>query len=116
MPDVITVTSCAVAALGRELTVPEVVQSIIRTRASMKSISIPEHDTLETITPTGATPAIHLGLRNLREIKPVLSPPYGEGVLWSWAAGLAGQIRCSFMMRGAISTASCATRKFRSWR
>ncbi len=69
--------AAAAAALGQELTVPEVAQSIILTRVSMKSTSMPEHETLENFARTGATLAIHLGVRNLREIVRVLSPHYG---------------------------------------
>jgi len=71
--------AAAAAALGQELTVPEVAQSIILTRVSMKSTSMPERETLENFARTGATLAIHLGVRNLREIVRVLSPHYGAG-------------------------------------
>lgn len=70
--------AAAAAALGQELTVPEVAQSIILTRVSMKSTSMPEGETLENFARTGATLAIHLGVRNLREIHRVLAPYYGE--------------------------------------
>ena len=67
----------AAAALGQELTIPEVAQSIILTRVSMKSTSMPPNETLENFARTGATLAIHLGIRNLREIERVLTPHYG---------------------------------------
>lgn len=69
--------AAAAAALGQELTVPEVAQSIVLTRVSMKSTSMPERETLENFGRTGATLAIHLGIRNLREIERVLTPHYG---------------------------------------
>lgn len=67
----------AAAALGQELTVPELAQSIVLTRVSMKSTSMPARETLENFARTGATLAIHLGVRALREIERVLIPHYG---------------------------------------
>lgn len=69
--------TAAAAALGQELTVPEVAQSIVLTRVSMKSTSMPPKETLENFARTGATLAIHLGIRNLREIERQLTPHYG---------------------------------------
>ncbi|WP_298360408.1 precorrin-4 C(11)-methyltransferase [uncultured Litoreibacter sp.] len=69
--------AAAAAALGQELTVPEIAQSIVLTRMSMKSTSMPEGETLENFACTGATLAIHLGIRALREIERVLTPHYG---------------------------------------
>ena len=70
--------AAAAAALGQELTVPEVAQSIVLTRMSMKSTSMPSGETLENFARTGATLAIHLGIRALREIERQLVPYYGE--------------------------------------
>lgn len=69
--------AAAAAALGTELTVPEVAQSIILTRMSMKSTGMPTGETLENFARTGATLAIHLGVRALREIERQLVPYYG---------------------------------------
>lgn len=69
--------AAAAAALGTELTVPEVAQSIILTRMSMKSTGMPVGETLENFARTGATLAIHLGVRALREIERQLVPYYG---------------------------------------
>ncbi|MEM6409048.1 MAG: precorrin-4 C(11)-methyltransferase, partial [Pseudomonadota bacterium] len=70
--------AAAAAALGQELTVPEVAQSIVLTRMSMKSTSMPAGETLENFARTGTTLAIHLGIRALREIERQLIPFYGE--------------------------------------
>lgn len=70
--------AAAAAALGTELTVPEVAQSIILTRMSMKSTGMPAGETLRNFAKTGATLAIHLGIRALREIERQLTPYYGE--------------------------------------
>jgi len=69
--------AAAAAALGQELTIPEIAQSIVLTRVSMKSTSMPPRETLENFARTGATLAIHLGIRALREIERVLTPHYG---------------------------------------
>jgi precorrin-4/cobalt-precorrin-4 C11-methyltransferase len=70
--------AAAAAALGQELTIPEIAQSIVLTRVSMKSTSMPENETLDNFARTGATLAIHLGVRNMREIVRQLVPHYGE--------------------------------------
>jgi len=59
------------------LTIPEIGQSIVLTRVSMKSTSMPAGETLENFARTGTTLAIHLGVRNLREIERQLVPYYG---------------------------------------
>lgn len=69
--------AAAAAALGKELTVPEIAQTVILTRTSMKASAMPEGEDLETIGKTGATLAIHLSVRNLREIENKLIPRYG---------------------------------------
>jgi len=69
--------AAAAAALGQELTIPEIAQSIVLTRVSMKSTSMPKGETLANFARTGATLAIHLGVRNLREIERQLIPFYG---------------------------------------
>ena len=67
----------AAAALGQELTIPEIGQSIVLTRVSMKSTSMPSGETLENFAATGTTLAIHLGVRALLDIERRLSPFYG---------------------------------------
>ncbi|MEL6551069.1 MAG: precorrin-4 C(11)-methyltransferase [Pseudomonadota bacterium] len=69
--------TAAAAALGQELTIPEVAQSIVLTRMSMKSTGMPEHETLTNFAKSQTTIAIHLAIRNLREIERQLIPEYG---------------------------------------
>ncbi len=69
--------AAAAAALGRELTVPEVSQTVILTRTAMKSSAMPEGEDLATLAQSRATLAIHLSVRNLREIERKLIPSYG---------------------------------------
>lgn len=70
--------AAAAASLGQELTIPELAQSIVLTRMSMKSTAMPEGERLEVFAKSGATLAIHLGVRALREIERQLIPHYGE--------------------------------------
>ena len=69
--------AAAAAALGTELTIPEVAQTVILTRTAMKSSAMPEGEDLDTLGSTGATLAIHLSIRNLLEIERRLTPYYG---------------------------------------
>ncbi len=70
--------AAAAAALGQELTIPEVAQSVVLTRVAMKSTAMPEGERLENFARTGATLVIHLGVRALLDIRRRLSPFYGE--------------------------------------
>ena len=69
--------AAAAAALGRELTIPEVSQTVILTRTAMKSSAMPEGEDLATLARSGATLVIHLSIRNLLEIERQLAPLYG---------------------------------------
>lgn len=70
--------AAAAAAIGQELTIPQVAQSIVLTRSAMQSTSMPDGETLENFARTGATLAIHLAIRNLRAIERELVSHYGE--------------------------------------
>ena len=93
--------AAAAAALGQELTVPEIAQSIVLTRVSMKSTAMPDGETLENFARTGATLAIHLGVRNLREIERQLAPYYGADcpVAVAYRVGWPDQM----LIRGTLS-------------
>ena len=69
--------AAAAAALGQELTLPEVSQSIILTRTSMKASKMPIGEELELLGASNATLAIHLSIRNLRHIRRKLEPIHG---------------------------------------
>ncbi|MGH7003759.1 MAG: precorrin-4 C(11)-methyltransferase [Alphaproteobacteria bacterium] len=69
--------AAAAAALRKELTVPEVCQTIILTRTSMKSSAMPAGEDLATLGQSGATLVIHLSIRNLARIESELTPLYG---------------------------------------
>ena len=69
--------AAAAAALGQELTLPDVSQTIILTRTAMKSSPMPNREGLDTLGRSGASLAIHLSIRNLRYIERTLIPLYG---------------------------------------
>lgn len=66
------------ASLKRELTLPDVSQSVILTRTSMKATAMPNNEDLETLGSSGATLAIHLSVRNLKAVSASLIPHYGK--------------------------------------
>lgn len=70
--------AAAAAALGRELTVPEVAQSVVLTRVAGRASRMPEGETLAAFAATGATLAIHLAVHALDAVVAELLPFYGE--------------------------------------
>jgi precorrin-4/cobalt-precorrin-4 C11-methyltransferase len=54
--------AAAAAALGRELTIPEVAQSLVLTRISGRASKMPSGETLGAFGRTGSTLAIHLAI------------------------------------------------------
>ena len=69
--------AAAAATLGRELTVPEVAQSVVLTRVSGRASAMPPRETLAAFGATGATLAIHLAVHALDRIVADLTPHYG---------------------------------------
>lgn len=67
----------AAAALGRELTLPEVAQSLVLTRVGGRASAMPSGETLAGFGATGATLAIHLAIHALPRIVAELTPLYG---------------------------------------
>jgi precorrin-4/cobalt-precorrin-4 C11-methyltransferase len=69
--------AAAAAALGRELTIPEVAQSLVLTRVSGRASVMPKGETLAAFGRTQATIAIHLAIHALDRIVAELTPVYG---------------------------------------
>jgi len=69
--------AAAAAALGRELTIPGVAQSLVLTRVSGRASPMPERETLAAFGATGATLAIHLAIHALDQVVAELTPLYG---------------------------------------
>jgi len=82
--------AAAAAALGAELTLPGVAQSVILTRTSGRASAMPETETLAAFAATRATLAIHLSVHVLDRVVADLVPHYGGdcpvAVVWraSW--------------------------------
>ena len=69
--------AAAAAALGRELTLPGLAQSLVLTRTSGRASPMPERETLAAFAATGATLAIHLSINVLERVVGELTPFYG---------------------------------------
>jgi len=82
--------AAAAAALGAELTLPGIAQSVVLTRTSGRASSMPEGEALENFARTGAVLAIHLSVHVLENVVATLTPHYGPdcpvAVVWraSW--------------------------------
>ena len=107
----------AAAALGCELTLPKVSQTVVLTRTAMKASPMPEGESLAALGATGATLAIHLSVRNLRHVVETLSPVYGadcpvavvyraswpdELIVRGTLADIAGKVRAAKITRTAL--------------
>jgi precorrin-4/cobalt-precorrin-4 C11-methyltransferase len=107
----------AAAALGQELTLPEVAQTLILTRTATRSTKMPLGEDLITLGRSGATMAIHLSIQNLEQVVTQLSPLYGpdcpavvvyraswpdERILYGTLATIAGLVRESGIDRNAL--------------
>ena len=69
--------AAAAAALGAELTLPGVAQSVVLTRTSGRASAMPDGETLAAFGATGATLAIHLSVHVLARVQAELIPHYG---------------------------------------
>lgn len=109
--------AAAAATLGRELTLPDVAQTVILTRTAMKSSAMPEGESLARLGASGATLAIHLSIRNIRAVVDALVPHYGadcpvavvvraswpdEAVIEGTLATIAAAVRAAKVTRTAL--------------
>lgn len=69
--------AAAAAALKRELTLPEVAQSLVLTRMGGRASAMPPRETLAAFAATGATLVLHLSIQALARIVEELTPFYG---------------------------------------
>lgn len=69
--------AAAAAALGAELTLPGLAQSVVLTRTPGRASTMPERETLANFAATGATLAIHLSIGNVEKVIADLTPHYG---------------------------------------
>ena len=82
--------AASAAALGVELTLPGLAQSVVLTRHAGRASPMPERETLTAFARTGATLAIHLSIHALAgvvaELSPILGADCPVAVVWraSW--------------------------------
>ncbi|MBB5782961.1 precorrin-4 C(11)-methyltransferase [Nonomuraea jabiensis] len=109
--------AAAAAALGRELTVPGVGQTVILTRTSARATPMPEGEDLKTLGASGATIVLHLAVQRIDAVVEELLPSYGpdcpvavvarasrpdEVILRSTLADIAGQVHAAGIRRTAV--------------
>jgi precorrin-4/cobalt-precorrin-4 C11-methyltransferase len=70
--------AAAAAALARELTLPEVAQSVVLTRTPGRASAMPATENLGAFAATRATLAIHLSIHAIDKTVAELVPAYGE--------------------------------------
>lgn len=94
--------AAAAAALGRELTVPGVAQSVILTRHSRRATAMPPGEELAALAAHGTTLVLHLATQALTELAPLLAEHYGS------ACPVAVVARASWpdelVLRGTLAT------------
>jgi len=69
--------AAAAAAVGAELTVPELVQSVVLTRTQARSTAMPDGEALANFAATGATLVLHLAITRIRDLAAQLVEHYG---------------------------------------
>lgn len=94
--------AAAAAALGQELTAPNVAQTVILTRYAKRATQRPAGEDLGALAAHGATLVLHLGVQAIEELVAELGPHYGADcpvavVAWaSWPREL--------VLRGTLAT------------
>lgn len=109
--------AAAAAALKRELTLPEVAQSVVLTRTSGRASAMPPRETLTAFAATGATLAIHLSIHVIEDVARDLVPFYGpdcpavvvfraswpdERIIRGTLATIVGEVRSAGLERTAL--------------
>lgn len=69
--------AAAAAAVGRELTVPLVAQSVVLTRTRARSTAMPATESLAAFAATRSTLVLHLAITKSRELAALLVEEYG---------------------------------------
>ena len=94
--------AAAAAIIGRELTVPELAQTVILTRTQAASTAMPETESLAYLAETRATMIIHLAIRRVRQICAELTSAYGPGCPVAVVANATQPTE--LVLRGTLST------------
>jgi precorrin-4/cobalt-precorrin-4 C11-methyltransferase len=69
--------AAAAASLGRELTVPEVAQTVILTRTAERATAMPPGEDLATLSASRSTMVLHLAVQRIEAVVADLLPAYG---------------------------------------
>jgi precorrin-4/cobalt-precorrin-4 C11-methyltransferase len=69
--------AAAAAVIGRELTVPEVAQTVVLTRIGGRASRMPEREQLAVYASTRASLVIHLAIHAIERVVAELTPHYG---------------------------------------
>jgi precorrin-4/cobalt-precorrin-4 C11-methyltransferase len=109
--------AAAAAALGVELTLPEVAQSLVLTRTAVRASPMPPAEDLVILAQSRATLVLHLSINNLARIVRELTPIYGahcpvavvyraswpeEAVLRGTLASIRAQVKSAGFTRTAL--------------
>lgn len=109
--------AAAAASLGRELTVPEVGQTVILTRIAGRASAMPAGEDLATLGASRATMVLHLAVQVIDRVVDELTPAYGadcpvavvarasrddEVILRGTLADIADQVRAADIRRTAV--------------
>jgi len=109
--------AAAAAALGLEFTLPEICQTVILTRTSVRASPMPKGEELAKLGRSRATIVLHLSINNLAAVVRELAPIYGAdcpvAVAWrvSWPdqkllrgtlATIRGQVKKAGLTRTAL--------------
>lgn len=109
--------AAAAATLGRELTVPEVGQTVVLTRISGSASAMPGGEDLATLGASRATIVLHLAVQQIERVVEELVPNYGadcpvavvarasrddELVLRGTLADIAAQVQAAGIRRTAV--------------
>src|SRR6202034_656816 len=101
--------AAAAAALGRELTLPGVAQTLVLTRTSGRASAMPSGENLAAYAATGATLAIHLSVHVIDQVAATLIPHYGAD------GAVAVVVRASWpeqvVIRGTLLTIAAQVRE-----
>ncbi|GAA1129411.1 cobalt-precorrin-4/precorrin-4 C(11)-methyltransferase [Nocardioides aquiterrae] len=94
--------AAAAAAVGRELTVPLVAQSVVLTRTQARSTAMPATESLAAFAATRATLVLHLAITRTRALMAELEPEYGADcpVVVVHRASQPGEL----VLRGTVGT------------
>jgi precorrin-4/cobalt-precorrin-4 C11-methyltransferase len=109
--------AAAAAILGRELTVPELTQTVILTRTYAESTPMPDSESLSRLAESQATLVLHLAIRHIRRLSADLLAAYGsdcpvavvanasspnEVVLRGTLADIAERVESAKLRQGAV--------------